>query len=119
MINFCKELRKHIVKICNKNNKNNENNENKNNVKTESNIIKILLLEFNKDNAIKLVNIEHIEENKEIYAELEYRKHKCSCNYMDTGIRRYCTELAIFLRDEMDRNCYFDIENGNFRLITS
>ena len=63
----------------------------------------------------KLVNIKTI--GNTIHADLEYMKRKCSWSYMDDELRKYCTTLAIFLRDEREINCFFNIENGKFTLI--
>ena len=75
-----------------------------------------LLKCFNNENrCFRLVNIEN--NGTYIYADLEYMKRRCSWSYMDEELRTFCTELALFLREETGKNCFFDIENGKFKLI--
>lgn len=78
-------------------------------------MIKLLQAVNNEAIHFKLVNIKTI--GNIIHADLEYMKRKCSWSYMDDELRKYCTALAIFLRDEREINCFFNIENGKFTLI--
>jgi hypothetical protein len=78
-------------------------------------MIELLKAVNNEDIHFKLVNIKTIENI--IHADLEYMKRRCSWSYMDDELRKYCTALALFLRDETERNCFFNIENGKFTLV--
>ena len=37
-------------------------------------------------------------------------------SYLDDRIQKYCSKLAIFLRDKTDYNQFFDIDKGKFKL---
>ena len=76
-------------------------------------IIELLQEVNNKAIHFKLVNIKTI--GNIIHADLEYMIRKCSWSYMDDELRKYCTALALFLRDETEKNV--NIENGKFTLI--
>lgn len=78
-------------------------------------MIELLQAANNKVIHFKLVNINTI--GNIIYADLEYMRLKCSWSYMDDELRKYCTMLALFLSDETERNCFFNIENGKFTLV--
>ena len=79
-------------------------------------MIKVLQEVNNECTHFKLVNIKLI--GNIIHADLEYMRRKCSWSYMDNELRKYCTSLALFLRDKTERNCFFNIKNGKFTLIT-
>ena len=78
-------------------------------------MMELLQAVHNEVTHFKLVNIKTI--GNIIHADLEYMRRKCSWSYMDDELRKYCTALALFLRDETDKNIFFNIENGKFTLI--
>jgi len=78
-------------------------------------MIELLKAVNNGASNFKLVNIK--TNDNIIHADLEYMRRKCSWSYMDDELRKYCTALALFLRDETEKNCFFNIENGKFTLI--
>lgn len=78
-------------------------------------MIELLQAVNNEASNFKLVNIK--TNGNIIHADLEYMRRKCSWSYMDDELRKYCTALAVFLRDETEKNCFLNIENGKFTLI--
>lgn len=68
----------------------------------------------------KLFTLERIKpyDNKFIKTELIFKNKSTQFDYMDDDVRDICSKIAKDLRDELNKNMYFDLVSGNFYFYT-